>query len=89
MADDSGLLWPGDVEYDDARRVWNAMMDRRPALIARCGDARDVVAADAGTASTSVACALRGQFATQTSQGDLRSGTPHVGSEALKAKTRS
>lgn len=45
MADDSGLLRPGDAGYDDARQVWNALVDRRPALIARCREVRDVVAA--------------------------------------------
>jgi FAD/FMN-containing dehydrogenase len=39
------ILRPGDPGYDEARRVWNAMVDRRPALIARCRDARDVMAA--------------------------------------------
>ncbi len=36
------MLRPGDVGYDDARRVWNAMVDRRPALVVRCRSAADV-----------------------------------------------
>src|SRR5918998_5344593 len=39
------LLQPGDDGYDAARIVWNAMVDRRPALIARCTGAADVLAA--------------------------------------------
>ncbi len=39
------LLLPGEAGYDDARRVWNGMIDRRPALIARCAGAADVIAA--------------------------------------------
>ncbi len=39
------LIGPGDDRYDDARRVWNGAIDRRPALIARCTGARDVAAA--------------------------------------------
>src|SRR4051794_16688810 len=37
-------LVPGQPGYDDARRVFNAMVDRHPALIARCGSADDVAA---------------------------------------------
>jgi FAD/FMN-containing dehydrogenase len=40
-----GLLRPGDPAYDAARSVWNAAIDRRPALIARCAGAVDVIRA--------------------------------------------
>jgi FAD/FMN-containing dehydrogenase len=39
------LLAAADPGYESARRVWNGMVDRRPALIARCASERDVVAA--------------------------------------------
>ena len=38
------LIRPGDDDYEGARRVWARMVDRRPALIARCADRDDVTA---------------------------------------------
>ncbi len=37
-----GVLTPRDGDYDAARKIWNGMVDRRPAVIARCGNAQDV-----------------------------------------------
>ena len=39
------LIEQRDASYDTARKVYNAMIDRRPRLIARCGDVADVIAA--------------------------------------------
>lgn len=39
------LIQPGEEAYAETRRVWNGAIDRRPALIARCVDADDVLAA--------------------------------------------
>src|SRR5947199_7678358 len=37
------VIEPRDPDYDDARKVYNAMIDKKPRLIARCADAADVI----------------------------------------------
>jgi hypothetical protein len=39
------LIQPGGPDYDEARTIYNAMIDKRPELICRCADVGDVVAA--------------------------------------------
>jgi FAD/FMN-containing dehydrogenase len=54
------LLRPGDPGYDQARTVYNAMIDRRPAIIARCADVADVIAAVNFARENNVLLAVRG-----------------------------
>src|SRR5713226_8722657 len=54
------LLRPGDGGYDEARTVWNGMIDRRPALIARCAGVADVIAAVRFARTHQVLVSVRG-----------------------------
>ncbi|HEY8477123.1 MAG TPA: FAD-binding oxidoreductase, partial [Chloroflexota bacterium] len=54
------LIRPGDPGYDNARAVWNGMIDKRPALIVRCVDADDVVRAVQFARSHDLLVAVRG-----------------------------
>ena len=54
------LLEPGSAGYEDARRIHNAMHDRRPALIARCAGREDVRAALAYARDRELPLAVRG-----------------------------
>jgi FAD/FMN-containing dehydrogenase len=54
------ILLPGDAGYDDTRRIWNGMIDRKPALIARCKSAGDISQAVRFGREQKVLVAVRG-----------------------------
>jgi FAD/FMN-containing dehydrogenase len=54
------LIPQGDLRYDEARRVWNSMIDKHPALIARCTGTADVVAAVQFARANGLPVAVRG-----------------------------
>ena len=54
------LVLPQDAEYDEVRKVFNAMIDRRPALIVRCIDTHDVVQSVQFARSHNLPVAMRG-----------------------------
>ncbi len=56
----NALIDPGNPDYDDARHVYNAMVDKRPEVIARCSTAADVQAVVAHAHSTGLPLAVRG-----------------------------
>jgi FAD/FMN-containing dehydrogenase len=59
-ASSAQCLRPNDAGFDDARRVWNGMIDRRPALIVRCQNRDDVVRAVGLARERGVPLAVRG-----------------------------
>ena len=54
------LLLPADNGYDQARNVYNAMIDRRPAMIARCTGAADVAACVVAAREHNLVVSVRG-----------------------------
>ncbi|MEX1264798.1 MAG: FAD-binding oxidoreductase [Actinomycetota bacterium] len=54
------IVTPSDDGYDEARAVYNAMIDRRPAAVVRCRDAGDVMAAVTAARESDLALAIRG-----------------------------
>jgi FAD/FMN-containing dehydrogenase len=54
------VIGPGDVGYEEARRVHNGLIDKRPAMIARCRGAADVVDALAFARANGLEIAVRG-----------------------------
>ena len=54
------IVQPGDAAYESARMVYNRMIDKRPALIVRCVDVADVIAAVDYARTNNVLTAIRG-----------------------------
>ncbi len=54
------VLLPGNDAYEGARKIWNAMVDKRPAVIARCAGVSDVVRAVGFARETGLELAVRG-----------------------------
>jgi FAD/FMN-containing dehydrogenase len=55
-----GILIPNEPRYEEARQIWNAMIDRRPALIVQCADADDVAPAIAFARKNQLEISIRG-----------------------------
>jgi FAD/FMN-containing dehydrogenase len=54
------VLLPGDGAYDSARKIWNAMVDKHPAVIARCATTSDVVRGVTFARESGLLLAVRG-----------------------------
>jgi FAD/FMN-containing dehydrogenase len=54
------LLRPGDDDYEESRRLWNGVIDKRPALIVRCAAVEDVVLAVNFARENDLLLAVRG-----------------------------
>jgi FAD/FMN-containing dehydrogenase len=54
------LIQPNDEHYDEARKVYNAMIDKRPVLITRCADVADVISAVNFGRDNHLSVAIRG-----------------------------
>lgn len=54
------LLCPNDAEYNEARSIWNAMFDKRPALIVSCAGVSDIISAVNFARTNNIPVAVRG-----------------------------
>jgi len=54
------VVLPEDGNYDEVREIWNAMIDRRPALIVQCGSVDDVPAAITYASDNNLELCIRG-----------------------------
>src|SRR3990170_5687012 len=54
------VIVPGEERYDEARKVYNAMIDKRPSVIVRCTGVADVIAAVKAARALGVSVSVRG-----------------------------
>jgi FAD/FMN-containing dehydrogenase len=54
------VITPGDREYEESRKIWNGMVDKRPAIIARCAGTQDAVNAVNFARDNGIQLAVRG-----------------------------
>ena len=54
------MLSPGNASYEEARKIWNGMIDKRPGLIARCTGVADVISAVNFTRTHHLLVSVRG-----------------------------
>lgn len=54
------LIQPNDAGYDEARKIWNAMIDKKPGMIVHCAGAADVMASVAFARDHALLLAIRG-----------------------------
>ena len=68
------VIGPGHPRYDDARSLYNAMIDKRPRLIARCVDVADVMAAVRFARESKLEIAVRGGSHNGAGSGSVEDG---------------
>jgi FAD/FMN-containing dehydrogenase len=54
------VITPDDHEYEESRKIWNGMVDKRPAIIARCAGTQDAVKAVNFARDNGIQLAVRG-----------------------------
>jgi len=60
LGDVGSVFCPGDAEYEESRRVWNAQIDRHPAVVVMCTSPSDVAAAIAHARREGLEISVRG-----------------------------
>lgn len=55
-----GIVLPGDPDYDEVRQIWNAMIDRKPAVIVQCSGPEDVIQAITFARANGLEISVRG-----------------------------